>query len=315
MASNQAPPSFMEQLKSLFDPPSIMLMALPHHIRVWKEAIFTGNILAPIFQFSRLRDEAFGRFWVEFSGEFLYDTYHINWAMSHLITGTRPRDDTNAEPVGSSALIPPLLKSSEGIVLDIGPGTGTQMHLLTSKSIKALYGPEPCVGLHAQLRKRAITAGITEKYHILPCGVVANDLLPALRATGTGVTDAYDSDPKSGIFDTILCVRVLCSVPAMENTVKELYGLLKPGGRLLVTEHVVNKPFSAKGSVLARVAQAVWMWLGWRLLIGDCCLDRDTETVLRKAAGDEGWESVELEKSFEWSAMPYLSGVLTKKNL
>ncbi|KAJ5626726.1 hypothetical protein N7528_004153 [Penicillium herquei] len=293
MASNQAPPPFMEQLKSLFDPPSIMLMALPHHIRVWKEAIFTGNVLAPIFQFNRLRDEAFGRFWVEFSG---------------------PRDDTNAEPVGSSALIPPLLKSSEGIVLDIGPGTGTQMHLLTSKSIKALYGPEPCVGLHPELRKRATAAGITEKYHILPCGALASDLLPALRATGTGVTDAYDSDPKSGIFDTILCVRVLCSVPAMESTVKELYGLLKPGGRLLVTEHVVNKPFTAKGSVLARVAQAVWMWLGWRLLIGDCCLDRDTETVLRKAAGDEGWESVELERSFEWSAMPYLSGILTKKD-
>ncbi|KAJ5737591.1 uncharacterized protein N7483_002716 [Penicillium malachiteum] len=220
-----------------------------------------------------------------------------------------------ALPLGSSALIPPLLKSSEGIVLDIGPGTGTQMPLLTSKSIKALYGPEPCVVLHAELRKRATAAGIAEKYHILPCGVLVTDLLPALRATGTGVTDAYDSDKKLGIFDTILCVRVLCSVPEMENTVKELYGLLKPGGRLLITEHVVNKPFSAKGSVLARVAQAVWMWLGWRLLIGDCCLDRNTEEVLRKAAGDEGWESVELERSFEWSAMPYLSGVLTKKDL
>lgn len=180
------------------------------------------------------------------------------------------------------------------------------MPLLTSPSISALYGAEPCTSLHGAIREKAEQEGISSKYHILSTGVAAADLIPALRDSGLDV----GSD---GIFDTILCVRVLCSVPNMETTVRELYGMLKPGGRLLVTEHVVNPWRRAKGSLLARLVQAVYQLLGWSWLIGDCALDRDTEGALRSAAGDEGWESVELERNFEWSAMPYISGVLVKK--
>jgi SAM-dependent methyltransferase len=186
------------------------------------------------------------------------------------------------------------------------------MPLLTSPSITALYGPEPCTSLHGALRAKAEAEGISSKYHILSTGVAAADLVPALRKT-SGVVDAYDADPAAGIFDTILCVRVLCSVPQMEKTVDELYAMLKPGGRLLVTEHVVNSWRRAKGSFVARVVQGVYTLLGWRWFIGDCALDRDTEAVLRAAGGGDGWESVELERSFEWSAMPYLSGVLVKR--
>lgn len=226
-----------------------------------------------------------------------------------------PNSKEVPEPVGSSALIPPLLRTASGVVLDIGPGTGTQMPLLTSPAISALYGAEPCKSLHGEIRAKAAAEGISAKYHILPTGVAASELLPALRATGTGVADSYDADARAGIFDTILCVRVLCSVPEMKRTVAELYGLLKPGGRLLVTEHVVNPWRRAKGSLIARVAQAVYQALGWSLLVGDCCLDRDTETALRAAADvDGGWESVELETNFEWSALPYISGTLVKKS-
>lgn len=189
------------------------------------------------------------------------------------------------------------------------------MPLLRSSDITALYGAEPCIGLHSELRAKAISEGVSERYHILSCGVSAKDLLPALRDAETGVMEAYDANPKNGIFDTILCVRVLCSIPDMDKTTKELYGLLKPGGRLLVTEHVVNKWATAKGSALARLAQATYMLLGWWFFIGDCCLDRDTEAALKSAAdADGGWESVDVERSFEWSAMPYLSGILTKKS-
>jgi SAM-dependent methyltransferase len=227
-----------------------------------------------------------------------------------------PNNTEIPQPVGSSALIPPLLRTASGIVLDIGPGTGTQMPLLTSPAITALYGAEPCKGLHPSIREKAVTENISSKYHIVPTGVAAAELIPALRATGTGVVDAYDSDARVGIFDTILCVRVLCSVPEMKRTVGELYGMLKPGGRLLVTEHVVNPWRRAKGSIVARVVQGIYQMLGWSWFTGDCCLDRDTEAVLRAAADvDGGWESVELERSFEWSAMPYISGVLVKKGV
>lgn len=194
------------------------------------------------------------------------------------------------------------------------------MPLLRSPSIKAIYGAEPCLGLHKELRAKAFAEGLGEKYHILPCGAASSELIPALRASQQSsdctVLEAYDRDPRNGIFDTILCVRVLCSVPEMEATVRELYGLLRPGGRLLVTEHVVNPWREAKGSLMARIVQGFYQIIGWSFFVGDCCLDRDTEAVLRRAADvDGGWENVELERSFWWAALPYISGKLVKKSL
>lgn len=189
------------------------------------------------------------------------------------------------------------------------------MPLLRSPSITAIYGAEPCLGLHKELRAKALAEGLGGKYHILHCGAASAELIPALRASGTGVVDAFDADRRAGIFDTILCVRVLCSVPEMESTVRELYALLKPGGRLLVTEHVVNPWRSRKGSLLARIVQGIYQAVGWSFFVGDCCLDRDTESALRHAAdADGGWESVELERSFGWSALPYIFGTLVKKS-
>ncbi|KAJ5573525.1 uncharacterized protein N7459_007952 [Penicillium hispanicum] len=312
--SFQSPPPLGEQIANLFEPAELMALAIRHYIRVCAEAVFQkGQVLAPIFQTSRLRDEAFGRFWIEFSAL-------RQQAATPEAAPTTTEDATEEEQLqppqktGSAALLPALLSNAHGVVLDIGPGTGTQMPLLRSHAIQAIYGPEPCRGLHATLHAAAAAAGLAAKYHVLPCGAAASELLPALRATGTAVVDAYTRDAAAGVFDTIICVRVLCSVPEMERTVRELYALLKPGGRMLVLEHVVNPWRTAKGSVVARAAQSVYQMAGWSFLVGDCCLTRDTETVLRAAAdGDGGWASVELERWFEWSPMPHLSGVLVKK--
>ncbi|KAJ5317630.1 hypothetical protein N7508_002138 [Penicillium antarcticum] len=354
--SSEAPPPFAQRMLGLLEPAQLMAWAMSHYFRVCSEAVKSGQILAPITQTRRLRDEAFGKFWFEFSCKFsenenpnpsmasrqketeeinpvhLFSSHHplpqlhlyqyqvqkplTKSAQPNRQTTTDPITNEQPQPVGSSALIPPLLRTATGTVLDVGPGTGTQMPLLTSPSITALYGAEPCTGLHKELRARAVAEGISDKYHILPCGAAAGELLPALKATGTGVVDGLEGDVRVGIFDTILCVRVLCSVPKMERTIGELYELLKPGGKLLVTEHVVNPWWRAKGSVLARVAQAVYQFFGWSWFIGDCCMTRDVEGALRKAAdGDGGWGSFELERSFEWSAMPYISGTLVKKGI
>ncbi|KAJ5958615.1 uncharacterized protein N7479_005765 [Penicillium vulpinum] len=301
--STESPPPFIGRMLAMFEPAHIMTWAMSHYLRVCAEAVFkNGQLFAPITQTQRLRDEAFGKFWIDFT--------------SIRQMSSDPNNKDIPEPVGSSALIPPLLRTASGVVLDIGPGTGTQMPLLTSPAITALYGAEPCKSLHSSIREKAVAEQISSKYHIVPTGVAADELIPALRETGTGVTDAYDSDARAGIFDTILCVRVLCSVPEMERTVSELYGMLKPGGRLLVTEHVVNPWRRAKGSIVGRVVQGIYQLLGWSWFTGDCCLNRDTEAALRAAADvDGGWERVELDRAFEWSAMPYISGVLVKKGV
>ncbi len=132
-------------------------------------------------------------------------------------------------------------------------------------------------------------------------------LVPTLAKTGL-LKDGETSE----IFDSIVCVRVLCSVPKPQETVKGLYALLKPGGKFIMYEHVSN-PGGKKGSALSRVLQEVYMLMGWRIFLGGCHLNRDTAGIVKKAGGSEGWESMKMEMQSEWSTIPYAVGVLVKK--
>lgn len=217
--------------------------------------------------------------------------------------------DAPSIPQNSTDLVPPILARANGVVLDIGPGTGSQMPLLRRSEISAIYGAEPCVGLHSDLRKRAEDEGLGGTYRILGCSVSAEELAPALRKEGL-----LRQEEAGGVFDTILCVRVLCSIPEPEKTLRDLYALLKPGGQMLVIEHVVNPWRTAKGSFIARAMQGLYQMLGWSVFMGDCRLTRDTESALRGAADEDGgWERVELDSAFGRSPMAYISGVLVKR--
>lgn len=181
------------------------------------------------------------------------------------------------------------------------------MPLFTNPKISAIYGAEPTTGLHADLRAKVAHCGFSGRYHILSCGAEPQSLLPAL--------DKADFEKLgSGVFDTIVCVRVLCSVPRPEETIRGLYRLLKPGGKLLVAEHVVNPWTTREGSVVGRLTQLLYTFLGWPFFMGACHMGRDTARTLRKAAEEDGgWESDTLQTSFAWGPLPYISGTLVKK--
>ncbi|RHZ46249.1 putative nuclear migration protein (ApsA) [Aspergillus thermomutatus] len=320
-------PTTKEWIRSLIEPGQLLAWAVTYYPKVCFDAVFRrGEVLAPLLQTSKLRDEAFGRFWVDFSCTVLLFTLSIPSRPTS--TQQQPQDQHQAPPPppqiqNSTDLIPSVLARASGVVLDVGPGTGTQMPLLRLRApaIKAIYGAEPCRGLHAELRARAEEEGLSGKYRVLPCGVAAGELVPELQREGLLPAGGGDEGVEAvlasagGVFDTIVCVRVLCSVPELERTAAELYALLRPGGKLLVVEHVVNPWRTAKGSTVARVMQAVYGFFGWSWFIGNCCLDRDTERALRAAAErDGGWEVVELERWFGRSPLPYISGVLVKKS-
>ena len=56
------------------------------------------------------------------------------------------------------------------------------------------------------------------------------------------------------------------------------------------------------------------MGLGWRYFAGGCCLDRDIgRELVEVARKDGGWGKVELEESFGWNPLPYVSGTLVKR--
>jgi SAM-dependent methyltransferase len=168
--------------------------------------------------------------------------------------------------------------------------------------------------MHSGLKESANVAGLGDKYQILPCGGERTSLLPALAKVGL-LKESGGEVKEEGIFDTIICIRVLCSVPNLEPSLSTLYSLLRPGGRFIICEHVVNPWRTPKGSILSRAFQILYMLLGWPFFIGDCRMDRDTATLL-KQIGDAngGWESVELDKKMEWSVLPFTSGVYVKKS-
>ncbi|RMZ82027.1 hypothetical protein DV737_g2294, partial [Chaetothyriales sp. CBS 132003] len=190
-----------------------------------------------------------------------------------------PRDP-NQPLEGSAAIISQLLPSAEGVVLELGPGSGDQIQNLkpARKQITKVYGAEPCIPLHKALRANA-------------------------RASGFGEDN----------------------VENVEETCDTLYRLLKPGGKLLFCEHVVNPWRTTKGSLLARALQTVYSLLGWTFFVGNCHLTRSTAQVLVNAprhinnnkdededVGASGWAEAQLDTHFGWSCLPYASGTLVK---
>lgn len=159
--------------------------------------------LKPFFSLDAFKDEWFGRFWIWFG----------------------PASREYAAP----AVMPLLQNSASGVCLDIGPGTGQWLYLFAraeNPSITKIYGVEPNHAMHKSLWANAVKAGLGDVYEVIGCG--AEEL-----GTKGGI------DP--GSVDTIVTVQCLCSIPTPELIIRELYPLLKPGGKWLVYEHVKTK--------------------------------------------------------------------------
>ncbi|KIW59515.1 hypothetical protein PV05_03959 [Exophiala xenobiotica] len=273
-------PPLKDRLLSLLDPGYLLYhSARAFFIHAFRSFILGGNFPTSL-KLKQVRDDAFSDFWTKV---------------------TAPVDPP-PPPAGSATLVPPILSRAHGVVLDIGPGSGSHVSCFSDNAnITAIYGAEPTLGLHAPLQQRIYEAKLTDRYHVLGCTADKKELLSALEKQG--VKPSSDE-----IFDTIVCVRVLCSVPNLDDAVRELYSLLRPGGELMVVEHIRN-PWTKNGSVLGRFMQILYTVLGWTFFLAGCEMGRDTASSLKKAGQ---WEAVELKTNFEWSALPYLSGTLTK---
>lgn len=197
-----------------------------------------------------------------------------------------------------------------GIVLDVGPGAGTQLFRFkpSAESISAVYAIEPNALLHKSLAEKAEEAGLGGKYHILSCGAQSESLIPALHKAGL-LKNSTVGEVGAPIFDGISCLLVLCSVPEPVKTINGLYKLLKPNGRFTFCEHVVAT------TQFANFLQRFYHFFGWTTLIGGCCMTRDTGKWLVDAAqGDGGWKEINYEPVRQNIPLPWLVGTLVKKH-
>jgi SAM-dependent methyltransferase len=199
-----------------------------------------------------------------------------------------------------------LLSRCKGVVLDIGPGSGEVLSRFNPEQIVALYGAEPAEALHPGLLRQAAKHGFKSNFHPLLCGGEPESLIPALHKSG--ILDGGSAE--DGIFDEICCTRVLCGVPHPQQTIKGLYSLLKPGGRMVICEHVAN-PWRTEGDTAARFMQLVFTLLGWPFLMGGCELQRHTMDYLRDAGE---WDKFDLKYYAPRDVVPFVVGELTKKH-
>ena len=123
--------------------------------------------------------------------------------------------------------LPALDSEAYGTVVEIGPGSGNQLSRYDKSKIRKVYGIEPNKDLHEALRKTIKAEDLEGIYEIVPYGVEDFE-----RLKEYGISE--------GSVDTVMSISVLCSVPRPQEMTKAMYKLLKPGGQMLVHEHIAS---------------------------------------------------------------------------
>ncbi len=108
-----------------------------------------------------------------------------------------------------------VLSDAEGEVLEIGFGTGANLPHYPPH-IHKITTVEPNLGMNAVAQKRIKASSI----------VVENR---ALRAEALSMPD--------NSFDTVVSTMTMCSIADLNQALREIHRVLKPGGRLLFLEH------------------------------------------------------------------------------
>lgn len=91
---------------------------------------------------------------------------------------------------------------------------------------------------------------LRDRYGLIVCGVEDSDVLRE-----EGITD--------GSLDAVLCIQVLCAVKDPKNVMKEVWKLLKPGGKFIFWEHGWSK------NRLTTVAQGMSVSASLSSFLGD----------------------------------------------
>ncbi|GFG16105.1 hypothetical protein IFM5058_07792 [Aspergillus udagawae] len=124
----------------------------------------------------------------------------------------------------NTTIVPSLVQAAGGIVLELGPGPGNQIHRYDSSLVKRVYGVEPNPYFKDDIDAKLDKHSLQDRYKLIICGVEDSDVLRE-----EGITE--------GSLDAVVCVQVLCAVKDPKNVMKQVWKLLKPGGKFIFWEH------------------------------------------------------------------------------
>lgn len=176
-----------------------------------------------------------------------------------------------------------LLRKARGRVLEVGAGTGVNFSLYPKGT--AILAIEPSQAMASRARQ-----------------ALQQVQTPDIRLLEAGVGDAaVDDQLKAKGVDTIVATLVLCTIPDLEQALRDFQRWLRPGGQLLVLEHIHDdrQPQRWLQSALAPA---------WKRLAEGCCLNRPTDQLLR----EEGFRPVSEDYHYTpW--VPFYTAVLEKE--
>jgi ubiquinone/menaquinone biosynthesis C-methylase UbiE len=144
---------------------------------------------------------------------------------------------------------------AQGIVLEVGAGGGQNSPFYNADRVVRVEATEPDEAMLVVARRRILDAPVSITLTRAPV-----EALP--------FPDAH--------FDSVVATLVFCSVPDPERGLGEIWRVLKPGGSLLLLEHV-----RAQGKRAAWVQDAL-VPVTTRLA-GNCHWNRDTRQALLSA--------------------------------
>ena len=153
-----------------------------------------------------------------------------------------------------------IVPQAEGRVLEIGIGSGLNLSFYDPAKVSVIVGVDPSAAMQKLARQRAAQISI-------PVEMVALEL---------GQIQAADAS-----FDSIVCTFTLCTIPDAMAALQEMRRVLKPGGKLLFSEHGLapDLPVVRWQNRLTPL---------WKPFSGGCHLNRDIPALIRAAGFNIG---------------------------